>query len=75
MKSVALEVIKMEDGLYGSKRISNTVGGCAMNTSRAANFYIQALLGNQNSLVKTLGSIGKDQAGEYIMKQLQDENM
>ena len=60
----------MDDGFYGSKKISNSVGGCAMNTSRAANFYIQALLGTKHSLVKTLGSIGKDKAGEFIIKQL-----
>jgi sugar/nucleoside kinase (ribokinase family) len=65
----------MEDGLYDSKKISNSVGGCAINTSRAANFYLQALMGDNQSLVKTLGSIGKDQAGDFVIKQLQEESM
>jgi len=65
----------MEDGLYGSKEISTTIGGCAMNTSRAANFYLQALEGQESSRVKTLGSIGKDKAGAYIVKELNKENL
>lgn len=45
MKQAALEIINMKDGSYGSKKISATVGGCAVNTSRAANFYLQAIFG------------------------------
>lgn len=50
MKQVAAEIFKMEDSL------STTVGGCAMNTARAANFYLQAL--NFKNKVLTVGSIG-----------------
>jgi len=41
--------------------LSATVGGCAMNTGRSANFYLQARLGkDKSSKVMTLGSIGTD---------------
>jgi hypothetical protein len=55
----------MSDGdRYGSKVLSTTVGGCAMNTTRAANFYLQAY-GYGNKVV-TVGSIGKDDAATII---------
>jgi len=41
LKQVTQEIFDMKDGdEYGSKKISETVGGCAMNTGRAANFYL-----------------------------------
>jgi hypothetical protein len=40
MKSVATKIISMKAGEFDSKEIAKTVGGCAMNTSRAANFYL-----------------------------------
>jgi esterase/lipase superfamily enzyme len=61
MKEVAHQIFKMEDVL------STTVGGCAMNTARAANFYLQAK--DLNRKVMTVGSIGKDQAAEIITTQ------
>ena len=43
MIKVAKDIIEMEDGgKYGSKKLSTCLGGCAMNTSRAANFYLLA---------------------------------
>ena len=63
MKQVARQLFIMTNGEYGSKQISKTVGGCAMNTSRAANFYLQAQFGTESSLVYTLGCVGKDSAG------------
>ena len=41
LKSVAKKILEMKDGEeYGSTELSKTVGGCAMNTTRAANFYL-----------------------------------
>lgn len=74
-KSVALEIITMKDGLYGSKKISATVGGCALNTSRAANFYLQAVNGKHFKKVYTLGVVGQDDAGKLILEQLERENL
>jgi sugar/nucleoside kinase (ribokinase family) len=65
----------MEDGEYGSKKLSVTVGGCAMNTSRAANKYLQAMYGEDFSKVYTLGCIGKDVAGETVLKQIKADNL
>ena len=43
MLKVAKDIIEMEDGgLYGSKKLSTVLGGCAMNTSRAANYFLMA---------------------------------
>lgn len=51
----------MKDGEYGSKQMVATVGGCAMNTTRSASFYLQAVLGDDSiSKAYTLGSIGTD---------------
>lgn len=59
----------MRDGEYGSKELSATVGGCAMNTSRAANIYLKSLPeGPKESKVVTLGAIGKDDGGEFVKK-------
>ena len=54
MKQVAREIFEMENS------VSTTVGGCAMNTARAANFYLQAL--DLKNKVLTVGSIGTDGA-------------
>ena len=49
------------------KELSTTVGGCAMNTTRAANFYFQAHpKGPFAQKVLTVGSIGSDEAAETI---------
>lgn len=75
-KEFALKIIKMRDGEYGSKELSATVGGCAMNTSRAANIYLQSLPeGPKVSKVVTLGAIGKDDGGEFVKKQLLEEGI
>ena len=67
MKDVAKKVLDMKDSEYGSKELSATVGGCAVNTSRGANMYLQALpSGSQFNKVITVGCIGGDQSGEYI---------
>ena len=58
----------MEDGWYQSKIISKTVGGCAMNTSRAANMYLKAAYHSEFQKVFTLGCIGKDFAGSQVKK-------
>ena len=43
MIKVAKDIMEMEDGgKYGSKKLSIVLGGCAMNTSRAANYYLLA---------------------------------
>lgn len=75
MKQVAIEIIQMEDGLFGSKKISATVGGCAMNTSRAAHKYLQATNGFEFQKVVTLGCVGDDEAGKFVAKSLDEENM
>lgn len=57
----------MRDGEYGSKELSSTVGGCSMNTCRAANIYMKAVPeGAEYPRVITLGAIGKDQGGEFV---------
>ena len=66
----------MQDGEYGSKSISSTMGGCAMNTSRAANFLFNSLpSGPMPHKIMTLGSIGDDEAGELVQKQLEEEDL
>ena len=40
LKEFAKKIFEMQDGEYDSKKMSGTVGGCAMNTSRSANFYL-----------------------------------
>jgi hypothetical protein len=60
MKRIAKDVLEMKDGEYGSKKMSETIGGCALNTSRAANFFLQAKYGSSFSKVKTIGCIGDD---------------
>lgn len=37
MKKVALEILQSEEGM---KELAKTAGGCAMNTTRAANHYL-----------------------------------
>lgn len=66
----------MRDGENGSKELSATVGGCAMNTGRSANFYLQAKFGMDfPSRIMTLGSIGIDEQGIQIEQQLGAENL
>lgn len=66
----------MKDGDYDSKKMSETVGGCAMNTCRSAHFYLQALLGEDvPSKILTLGSIGNDDQANWIEKTLVDEKI
>ena len=56
--------------------LSTTVGGCAMNTTRAANFYFQAHpRGPYHQRVMTIGSIGSDTTGKFIQDQLKTENV
>ncbi len=65
----------MSDGdKFGSKKLCATVGGCSMNTSRAANMYLKSLPGGGlfNKVI-TLGSIGGDSSGEFIEKNLEKE--
>ena len=67
LKDFALKLINIKDGEHGSKEMSRTVGGCCMNTSRAANFYLQAVLNSEaEGRVKTVGSIGDDETGKWI---------
>jgi len=40
MKGVAQKILSMKDQEWGSRLLTSTVGGCAVNTSRAANFYL-----------------------------------
>ena len=57
----------MKDGEYGSKELSRTVGGCSMNMGRAANMVLRAQpSGDFSKKVVALGSIGGDEAGEYV---------
>jgi len=39
MKATAKKVLDMKDGEYGSTKMAETAGGCAVNTARAAHFY------------------------------------
>ena len=75
MKSTAKKILQLNDGEFGSKRIVKTVGGCAMNTSRAAHNYLQAAGSSPKGKVLTLGCIGDDDSGSYIKKQLKDEEV
>ena len=76
MKLVAKKILMMKDGEYESQELCATPGGCSMNTCRAANFYFQGLDDQKYSnKCITLGSIGKDSAGELIQKQLEDEKI
>jgi len=69
-------LIALKDGEQGSKEMSRSIGGCAMNTSRAANYYLQARLGEEASdKIKTLGSIGDDEAGKWILQKLKEEKL
>jgi hypothetical protein len=47
MKQFALKVIQMKDDSeednYGSTELSSTLGGCGLNTARAANEYLKAV--------------------------------
>jgi bifunctional ADP-heptose synthase (sugar kinase/adenylyltransferase) len=67
MKQVAREIFEMENS------VSTTVGGCAMNTARAANFYLQAL--DLKSKVLTVGSIGTDDAAKIILEKTSEEEL
>jgi hypothetical protein len=74
MKDVAKKIIDMKNGDYGSRELSSTVGGCAMNTCRAANFCLQSQPeGALTKKVITLGSIGTDESADAIVKQLDRE--
>ena len=68
VEKVAKTILEMEDGgKYGSKKLSVALGGCAMNTTRAANYYLLAT--SQESYSKkvvTVGSIGEDKAGTTV---------
>lgn len=76
LKEFAQKLIDMKDGEHGSKEMSRTVGGCSMNTSRSAHFYLQALCGEKSEgRVKTMGSIGDDENGKWIQSKLQEEKL
>ena len=76
LKEFAQKLINMKEGEHGSKEMSRTVGGCAMNTSRSANLYLQALYGEKSEgRVKTMGSIGDDENGKWIQSKLQEEKL
>ena len=68
MLKVAKDIIEMDEGSkYGFKRLSICLGGCAMNTTRAANYYFLAQpFGEIQRKVMTVGSIGDDKAGSII---------
>jgi len=68
-------VLKLRDGEYGSSSVSETVGGCSMNTSRCANFYLKCVEPTQKHRVFTSGSIGNDKQAELIIKTLEDEGV
>ena len=46
-----------------------------MNTSRAANKYLQAIHGKDFSKVYTLGCVGGDESGKKIIQLLEQENL
>ena len=75
LKDVAKTILEMrDDDQYRSKKLCATVGGCSMNTSRAANMYLKALPGGSlYNKVITLGAIGGDTSGDFIEKNLEDE--
>lgn len=56
-KEAALKVLDLK-GEYGSEQLVSTVGGCSMNTSRAANFYLQAINKDYQYTIFSTGSIG-----------------
>ena len=58
-KMAALKVLELK-GEYGSEQLVSTVGGCSMNTSRAANFYLQAVDKKYMYTIFSTGSIGQD---------------
>lgn len=58
-KLAALKVLELK-GEYGSEQLVSTVGGCAMNTSRAANFYLQAIDKQYKYTIFSTGAIGQD---------------
>ena len=65
MKAFAKKIIEMGDDELGTKLITSTVGGCAVNTTRSANFYLRAQGKLQNThdfneRIMTIGAIGSD---------------
>jgi sugar/nucleoside kinase (ribokinase family) len=70
----------MEDGELGTKLLTSTVGGCAVNTTRSANFYLQAMGKSKCSAdfderVMTIGAIGSDEQGKKVRTQLNSESV
>ena len=66
MREVATKILTSSNEEMAE--LSRTAGGCAMNTSRAANYFLNAR--EQPSRVLTMGSIGQDLAASLVIKQL-----
>ena len=56
MKEVASKILTSTDDEM--RELSRTAGGCSMNTSRAANYFLRAC--EEPGRVMTMGAIGQD---------------
>lgn len=66
-KDAALKVLNLQ-GEYDSVQLVKTVGGCAMNTSRAANFYLNSIDQKWKNRIFSTGSIGQDIQAKSILE-------
>lgn len=55
------------------KELARTAGGCAMNTIRAGNYYLEK--SNQKNKTLTLGAVGQDNSAEMIIEMLNKEGI
>jgi hypothetical protein len=62
LKNVAYKILSTENGDYeGALKLAKTAGGCSVNTSLAANYYLECLDNSKfQNRILTLGSIGQD---------------
>lgn len=60
MKNVAYKILNTNNGEYdGAQQLAKTAGGCSVNTSLAANYYLECLEDPKfQNRIMTLGSIG-----------------
>jgi len=73
-------ILELKDGELDTKVLTSTVGGCAVNTSRSANFFLQSVGKRRRSVdfnerVMTIGAIGSDAQGLKVQSQLNRESV
>lgn len=73
-RDAALSVLNLQ-GEYESEQLVKTVGGCAMNTSRAANFYLKSIDKKFSNRIFSTGCIGQDMQAKLIMEQLNEDGL